>query len=142
MVTDIFYNGENVSNDYYEKVGKYYDIIQRVLSRTIRKKLSIMQNYGNGIILDQRFRITITQDPGSGLWDYIQDFCNSEEKIIRFEFGINDEKFDGGKLFFSVIPDRVEIESDGDEDKEATIGLIFQKKEFIISLVPDEKERA
>ena len=45
MVTDIFYNGENVSNDYYEKVGKYYDIIQRVLSRTIRKKLSIMQGF-------------------------------------------------------------------------------------------------
>lgn len=142
MAVDVFYNEENVSNDYYGKVGKYHDIIQRVLLRTRRKKLSIIQNYGKGIILDQRFRVTITQDPGSGLWDYIHDFCNSEEKIIRFEFGINDEKFDGGKLFFSVIPDRVEIESDGDEDKEATIGLIFDDKEFIISLLPDEKERA
>lgn len=34
MAVDIFYNEKNISSDYYEREGEYWDIIQRVLSRT------------------------------------------------------------------------------------------------------------
>lgn len=138
MAVDIFYNGVNVSSDYYEREGEYWDIIQRVLGRTKKKELSILSDgFGEGLILDSRFRITITQDHDHH--DLITDFHNMLERTVRFEFGIIDEKFEGGKLFFSIKPDRVEIESEGWDDKEATIALICEKKEFLISLIPDNE---
>lgn len=138
MAVDIFYNGENVSDDYYEREGEYWDIIQRVLSRTKKKELSILSDeFGEGLILDSRFRIIITQDHDHH--DLITDFHNMLERTVRFEFGIIDERFQGGKLFFSIKPDRVEIESEGWDDKEATIALICEKKEFLISLIPDNE---
>ena len=138
MAVDIFYNGVNVSSDYYEREGEYWDIIQRVLGRTKKKELSILSNeFGEGLILDSRFRIILTQEYGH--WDLVNDFHNMLERTVRFEFGIIDEKFEGGKLFFSIKPDRVEIESEGWDDNEATIALICEKKEFLISLIPDNK---
>ena len=139
MEVEIFYNGKNVSNDYYEHEGEYFDIVQRVLFRTEKKELCVLsEKFGEGIIFDPRFRIIIAQE--HGIWDAITDFHNMLERTVRFEFMINDERFKGGKLIFSIIPDRVEIESEGDDDKEATITLICKKKEFVISLVPDKKE--
>lgn len=136
MSVEIFYNGQNVSNDYYEHEGEYFDIIKRVLWRTNKKELCVLsQKYGDGIVFDQRFRIIITQEHGN--WDVITDFSNTLERTVRFEFIINDERFEGGKLIFSIVPDRVEIESEGDSDKEATIALMCQKKEFVICLIPD-----
>ena len=138
MAVDIFYNEKNISSDYYEREGEYWDIIQRVLSRTKKKELSILSDrFGEGLILDSRFRIIITQDHAHH--DLITDFHNMLERTVRFEFGIIDEKFEGGKFFFSIKPDRVEIESEGWDDKEATIALICEKKEFLISLIPDNE---
>ena len=138
MAVDFFYNEKNISSDYYEREGEYWDIIQRVLSRTKKKELSILRDgFGEGLILDSRFRIIITQDHDHH--DLITDFHNMLERTVRFEFGIIDEKFEGGKLFFSIKPDRVEIESEGWDDKEATIALICEKKEFLISLIPDSE---
>lgn len=138
MAVDIFYNGVNVSSDYYEHEGEHWDIIQRVLGRTKKKELSILSNeFGEGLILDSRFRIIITQDYDHH--DLVTDFHNMLERTVRFEFGIIDEKFENGKLFFSIKPDRVEIESEGWGDKEATIALICEKKEFVISLIPDNE---
>lgn len=138
MAVDFFYNEKNISSDYYEREGEYWDIIQRVLSRTKKKELSILSDgFGEGLILDSRFRIIITQDHDHH--DLITDFHNMLERTVRFEFGIIDEKFEGGKLFFSIKPDRVEIESEGWDDKEATIALICEKKEFLISLIPDSE---
>lgn len=139
MSVEIFYNGQNVSNDYYEHEGEYFDIIKRVLLRTNKKELCVLsQKYGDGIVFDPRFRIIITQEHGN--WDVITDFSNTLERTVRFEFIINDERFEGGKLIFSIVPGRVEIESEGGDDKEATIALICKKKEFVISLIPDKKE--
>lgn len=139
MAVDIFYNGVNVSSDYYEHEGEHWDIIQRVLGRTKKKELSILSNkFGEGLIFDSRFRIIITQYQ-RGHNDLITDFHNMLERTVRFEFGIIDENFEGGKLFFSINPDRVEIESEGWGDKEATIALICEKKEFVISLIPDNE---
>lgn len=139
MAVDIFYNGENVSYDYYEREGEYWDIIQRVLGRTKKKELCVVSTeFGKGLILDSRFRIILTQEHGH--WDLITDFHNMLERTVRFQFGIIDERFKGGKLFFSIKPDRVEIESEGWDDKEATISLRCEKKEFVICLIPDEKE--
>ena len=138
MAVDIFYNEKNISSDYYEREGEYWDIIQRVLIRTKKKELSILSDeFGEGLILDSRFRIIITQDHDHH--DLITDFHNMLERTVRFEFGIIDERFQGGKLFFSIKPDRVEIESEGWDDKEATIALICEKKEFLISLIPDNE---
>ena len=139
MSVEIFYNGQNVSNDYYEHEGKYFDIVQRVLWRTAKKELCVLsEKFGEGIIFDPRFRIIITQEHGN--WDAITDFRDPIDRTVRFEFIINDEKFKCGKLIFSIIPDRVEIESEGDDDQEATIALICKKKEFVICLIPDKKE--
>ena len=139
MAVEIFYNGQNVSDDYYEHEGEYFDIVKRVLWRTKKKELCVSsQNFGDGIVFDQRFRVTMNEEHGAG--DNIYDFINIAEKTVRFQFMINDEKFKNGKLTFSIIPDRVEIESEGDDDKEATIALICKKKEFVISLIPDKKE--
>lgn len=139
MAVQVFYNNKNVSDDYYEHEGEYFDIVRRVLWRTEKKELCVLsENFGEGIILDPRFRIIITQEHGN--WDAITDFRNTLERTVRFEFIINDERFEGGKLIFSIVPDRVEIESEGDDDKEATITLICKKKEFVISLIPNEKE--
>lgn len=136
---EIFYNNQNVSDDYYEHEGEYFDIVRRVLWRTKKKELCVLsEKFGEGIIFDRRFRIIITQEHGN--WDNITDFRNPIDRTVRFEFMINDEKFENGKLTFSIIPDRVEIESEGDDDKKATIALICKKKEFVISLIPDEKE--
>lgn len=139
MSVEIFYNGQNVSNDYYEHKGEYFDIIQRILWRTNKKELCVLsQKFGEEVVFDSRFRLIITQEHGS--WDAITDFRNTLKRTVRFEFIINDERFKGGKLIFSIIPGHVEIESEGDDDKEATITLICKKKEFVISLVPDKKE--
>lgn len=139
MSVEIFYNGQNISNDYYEHEGEYFDIVRRILWRTKKKELSVLsEKIGEGIIFDPRFRIIITQEHGN--WDLITDFRNMLERTVRFEFAINDDKFKNGKLTFSIIPDRIEIESESDDDKEATITLICKKKEFVICLIPDENE--
>lgn len=139
MAAEIFYNGQNVSDDYYNHEGEYFDIVKRVLWRTKKKELCVLsQNFGDGIVFDQRFRIIMDEEHGTG--DNICDFINIVERTVRFQFIINDEKFEDRKLIFSIIPDRVEIESEENDDKEATIALICRKKEFVISLIPDEKE--
>lgn len=139
MTVEIFYNGQNVSDDYYEHKGEYFDIVKRVLHRTKKKELCVLsQNFGDGIVFDQRFRVIMNEEHGAG--DNVYDFKNIAERTVRFQFMINDEKFENGKLTFSIIPDRVEIESEGGDDKEATIALICKKKEFVISLIPDKKE--
>lgn len=136
MSVEIFYNRQNVSDDYYEHEGKYFDIVQRVLRRTNKKELCVIgTKFGEGIVLDSRFRIIITQDHGN--YDLITDFRNMLERTVRFEFMINDDNFESGKLTFSITPDRIEIESESDDDKEATITLICKKKEFVICLIPD-----
>ena len=138
MAAEIFYNSKNVSDDYYEHEGAYFDIVKRVLDRTGKKELCVLsENVGEGIVFDRRFRIIINQEHDAG--DYVYDFININERTVRFEFGIVDEKFERGKFVFSIIPDRIEIESEGDDDKEATVAIICKNKEFVICLIPDEK---
>ena len=133
MAVEIFYNGTNVSDDYYDHKGKYFDVVKRVLWRTQKHELSVLsRNFGEEVVLDQRFSIIIDRKR-----DYIEDFHGGLERKAKFEFGITDERFERGKMIFSIIPDRIEIESESDDDKEATICLIYKRKEFLISLIPD-----
>lgn len=133
MAVEIFHNGTNVSDDYYDHEGKYFDIVKRVLWRTQKHELSVLsRSFGEDIVLDQRFSIILDRKR-----DYIEDFYRSIERKVKFEFGITNERFERGKMVFSIIPDRIEIESESDDDKEATICLICKNKEFLISLIPD-----
>lgn len=133
MAVEIFYNGTNVSDDYYDHKGKYFDVVKRVLWRTQKHELSVLsRNFGEEVVLDQRFSIIIDRKR-----DYIEEFHGDLERKAKFEFGITDERFEKGKMVFSIIPDRIEIESESDDDKEATICLICKRKEFLISLIPD-----
>ena len=133
MAVEIFYNGTNVSDDYYDHKGKYFDVVKRVLWRTQKHELSVLsRNFGEEVVLDQRFSIIIDRKR-----DYIEDFHGCLERKAKFEFGITDERFEKEKIVFSIIPDRIEIESESEDDKEATICLICKNKEFLISLIPD-----
>lgn len=129
----IIYNEKDVSFDFFWHQGEFYDIIQRVLGRTKKKELSILSsNFGSGIILDRRFRMIISQE------SLVTVFFNPIEEFVRMEFCINiPDKFSDGKFLFSIIPDRIEIESNGVNDKEATILLLCKEGEFLISLIPD-----
>lgn len=133
MAVEIFYNDMNVSDDYYENKGEYFNVFKRVLWRTQKSELSVLnRRFGEDVVLDQRFSIILDRKR-----DYIEDFYRSIERKVKFEFGITDERFERGKMVFSIIPDRIEIESESDDDKEATICLICKNKEFLISLIPD-----
>lgn len=133
MAVEIFYNDVNVSDDYYENKGKYFNVFERVLWRTQKSEISVLsKSFGEGIVFDQRFSVVVDRSR-----DYIADFYESQERKVKFEFGITDERFERGKMIFSIIPDRIEIESEGDDDKEGTICLICKDKEFLISLIPD-----
>lgn len=133
----IIYNEKDVSFDFFWHQGEFYDIIQRVLDKTKKKELSILSsNFGSSIILDRRFRMIISQESEDR--DLVTVFFNSVEESVRIEFCINmQDKFNDGKFLFSIIPDRIEIESNGDDDKEATISLLCKEGEFLISLIPD-----
>ena len=128
----IIYNEKDVSFDFFWHQGEFYDIIQRVLGRTKKKELSILSsNFGSGIILDRRFRMIISQE------SLVTVFFNPIEEFVRMEFCINiPDKFSDGKFLFSIIPDRIEIESNVN-DKDATISLLCKEGEFLISLIPD-----
>lgn len=133
MAVEIFYNDMNVSDDYYENKGEYFNVFKRVLWRTQKHELSVLsRSFGEDIVLDQRFSIILDRKR-----DYIEGFYRSIERKVKFEFGITNERFERGKMVFSIIPDRIEIESESDDDKEATICLICKNKEFLISLIPD-----
>lgn len=133
MAVEIFYNDVNVSDDYCESKGEYFNVFKRVLWRTQKSELSVLsRSFGEEVVLDQRFSIIIDRKR-----DYIEDFHGDLERKAKFEFGITDERFEKGKMVFSIVPDRIEIESDSEDDKEATICLICKNKEFLISLIPD-----
>lgn len=133
----IIYNEKDVSFDFFWHQGEFDGIIQKVLGRTKKKELSILSsNFGSGIILDRRFRMIISQE--SEDCDLVTVFFNPIEESVRIEFCINiPDKFSDGKFLFSIIPDRIEIESNGVNDKEATILLLCKEGEFLISLIPD-----
>lgn len=133
MAVEIFYNNSNVSDDYYENKGEYFNVFKRVLWRTQKSELSVLsRSFGEDVVLDQRFSVFVDHSR-----DYIADFYESQERKVKFEFGLSDERFEAGRIIFSIVPDRIEIESESDDDKEATICLICKNKEFLISLIPD-----
>lgn len=128
MSTKIIYNDKDVSIDYYDHTGEYWDIIQKMLFRSEKWELSVLSNtLGKGLVFDPRFRVVI--DGASH--DYIKDFMNREKKEVNFEFCIRDSRFCRGSFFFTLSPDRIEICDD--DDNIVTICLIVDNKEFVLS---------
>lgn len=140
----ILLNGKDISEDYYCHTGEYWDVFRRILGITDKKKLDILtgiydEGFGEGLLFDRNFSVVVNQKVGEEKIDLITDFADYEDETVFFEFVINGlgDKFKDGKLVFKIKPERIEIESNGFDDKESTIALICKRKDFLISLIDE-----